>query len=88
MSWRSRESRRYDLYDLFIDKPLPLVSRSSIFEVTERMAYDGSIRISLDEEESRKVIRTLAGLGAESIGICLLHSYVNLISRKIITMPC
>lgn len=69
--------KRYDLYDLFIDKPLPLVSRSSIFEVTERMAYDGSIRISLDEEESRKVIRTLAGLGAESIGICLLHSYVN-----------
>ena len=69
--------KRYDLYDLLIDKPTPLVSRSSIFEVTERMAYDGSIRIPLDEEEARKVIRRLAGLGAESIGICLLHSYVN-----------
>lgn len=76
--------KRYDLYDLFIDKPTPLVPRSSIFEVRERMAYDGSIRIPLDEEEARKVIRTLVGLGAESIGICLLHSYVNPVHEQIL----
>jgi N-methylhydantoinase A len=69
--------KRYDLYDLFIDKPVPLIPRSAIREVTERIAYDGSILIPLDENESRKVIGELARLGAESIAICLLHSYVN-----------
>jgi len=69
--------KRYDLYDLFIDKPVPLVPRRSIREVTERMAYDGTVLIPLNGNEAREVIRELVSRGAESIAICLLHSYAN-----------
>jgi N-methylhydantoinase A len=76
--------KRYDLYDLFIDKPVPLVPRRSIHEVTERMAYDGSILIPLDENEARRIIGELVSLGAESIAICLLHSYVNPLHERML----
>jgi N-methylhydantoinase A len=76
--------KRYDLYDLFIDKPVPLVPRRSIYEVTERMAYDGRILIPLNENEARGVIRELVSLGAESIAICLLHSYANPIHERML----
>ncbi len=76
--------KRYDLYDLFIDKPVPLVPRRSIHEVTERMAYDGRILIPLNENEARRVIRELVSLGAESIAVCLLHSYANPIHERML----
>lgn len=76
--------KRYDLYDLFIDKPVPLIPRSAIREVTERIAYDGSILKPLDENEARKVTRKLIRLGAESIAVCLLHAYINPIHEKIL----
>ena len=76
--------KRYDLYDLFIDKPVPLIPRSAIREVTERVAYDGNILIPLDENGARKVIGELVRLGAESIAVCLLHSYVNPIHERML----
>jgi len=76
--------KRYDLYDLFIDKPVPLVPRRSIHEVTERMAYDGTIIIPLNENDARGVIKELVSLGAESIAICLLHSYANPIHERML----
>lgn len=76
--------KRYDLYDLFIDKPVPLVPRRSIREVTERLAYDGSILIPLNENEARRVIDELVSLGAESIAICLLHSYANPVHERML----
>lgn len=76
--------KRYDLYDLFIDKPVPLIPRSAICEVTERIAYDGTILKPLDENEAQKVIRELIRLGAESIAVCLLHAYINPIHEKML----
>jgi N-methylhydantoinase A len=76
--------KRYDLYDLFIDKPVPLIPRSAIREVTERIAYDGTILKPLDENEAQKVIRELIRLGAESIAVCLLHAYINPIHEKML----
>ena len=74
--------KRYDLYDLFIDKPIPLVPRRAICEVTERIAFDGRILTPLDENEARNLIRELIQAGVESIAICLLHSYVNPVHEK------
>jgi N-methylhydantoinase A len=76
--------KRYDLYDLFIDKPVPLVPRRSIHEVTERMAYDGTVLIPLNENEAREVIKELMSRGAESIAICLLHSYANPVHERML----
>src|SRR6266536_4961717 len=43
--------KRYQVYDLQIEKPAPLVPRRLIVEVTERVLADGTILTPLDEEE-------------------------------------
>ena len=42
--------RKYELYDIRIVKPAPLVPRRLRLEVPERMAVDGSVRTPLDED--------------------------------------
>jgi N-methylhydantoinase A len=68
---------RYDMYDLFIDPPAPLVARHLRREVAERILADGSVRTPLDENGARAVIRALLADGAEALAICLLHAYRN-----------
>mgnify|MGYP003672942882 FL=1 len=41
--------RKYELYDIFIEMPKPLVRRGLRMEVAERMAPDGTPEIPLDE---------------------------------------
>jgi len=69
--------KRYQLYDLFIEKPAPLVPRSRIREVTERIAFDGEVLTALDEAELRATVRALAKEGITSLAVCFLHAYVN-----------
>src|SRR6058998_3816973 len=64
---------RYDMYDLFIDPPSPLVPRHLRREVRERLLADGSVREALDEHGARRVIGELVAEGVEAIAICLLH---------------
>ena len=37
--------KRPDLYDLMVDKPVPLVSRDLRLEVPERLRHDGSVEL-------------------------------------------
>lgn len=69
--------KRYQVYDLQIDKPVPLVRRRLIGEVAERVLADGSVRTPLDEADARRAVRELVGRGATTLAICLLHAYVN-----------
>jgi N-methylhydantoinase A len=69
--------KRYQLYDLFIEKPAPLVPRSRIREVTERVAFDGEVLTPLDEAELRATVRALVKDGVTSLAVCFLHAYVN-----------
>ncbi|MER3484616.1 MAG: methylhydantoinase, partial [Chloroflexota bacterium] len=68
---------RYDLYDLFLDLPKPLVPRYLRFEVTERILSDGSVLLPLDTGQVEELARRLAGDGIEAVAICFLHSYLN-----------
>jgi N-methylhydantoinase A len=68
---------RYDMYDLFIDPPPPLVPRHLRREVRERLVADGSVRQPLDEAQARSVVAGLRAEGVEALAICLLHAYVN-----------
>src|SRR3954464_3568721 len=56
-------------------KPEPLAPRELRFEVTERVAADGSVVAPLAEGE----VRALAGhlRGVEALAIAFLHSYAN-----------
>ncbi|MBI1735671.1 MAG: hydantoinase/oxoprolinase family protein [Candidatus Rokubacteria bacterium] len=69
--------KRYQVYDLQIEKPAPLIPRRLIGEVTERVLADGSIRTPLDEADARRAIRALVARGVSTLAICLLHAYVN-----------
>jgi N-methylhydantoinase A len=69
--------KRYQVYDLQIEKPRPLIPRRFIGEVTERVLADGSVRTPLDEADARRAIRALAARGVTTLAICLLHAYLN-----------
>jgi N-methylhydantoinase A len=72
-----QRQKRADLYDLFYDKPTPVVARRDIFEVRERTLFDGTILVPLDEDDVRDCLRTIAAAGIESVAVVLLHSYAN-----------
>jgi N-methylhydantoinase A len=69
--------KRYQVYDLQIEKPASLVPRRLIGEVTERILADGTVRTPLDEADARRAIRQLAARGVTALAVCLLHAYVN-----------
>jgi N-methylhydantoinase A len=69
--------KRYQVYDLQIDKPRPLIPRRLIGEVTERVLADGSVRTPLDEADARRAIRELADRGVTTLAVCLLHAYLD-----------
>jgi N-methylhydantoinase A len=71
-----RRLRIPQMYDPMWRKPPPLVPRRLRFEVSERMAADGSEIRPLDEAEARAVAAQLRETGVESIAVCLLHSYL------------
>lgn len=72
-----RHEGRYDMYDLLIDPPPPLVPRHLRREVPERLLPDGTVLRSLDEVAARQVIGELVDAGVEALAICLLHAYLN-----------
>ncbi|MGH7825919.1 MAG: hydantoinase/oxoprolinase family protein, partial [Candidatus Binatia bacterium] len=58
-------------------KPEPIISRSLIEEVGERIDYKGSVLIRLEAEEIARAVRALVGRGVDSIAIALLWSLSN-----------
>ncbi len=69
--------RRYDQYDIFIDKPDLLVSREDCWTVPERIDADGSVVTELDTGGLKGLLAEIDSRGIDSLAICLLHSYVN-----------
>jgi N-methylhydantoinase A len=68
---------RYELYDLNLDLPKPLVPRHLRFDVPERVAADGSVLKPLDEGFVRCLVAELRDKGIKAIGICYLNSFRN-----------
>ena len=68
---------RYDLYDLAIELPGPLVPRRLIKEVEERVDHQGNVVTPLAAQEVRQAAAELAAAGAEAVGIGFLHSFMH-----------
>ena len=77
-----RHEGRYDMYDLLIDPPAPLVPRHLRREVPERLLPDGAVLRPLDEVAARRVVAELIDAGVEAVAICLLHAYLNPIHER------
>jgi N-methylhydantoinase A/oxoprolinase/acetone carboxylase beta subunit len=69
--------KRYETYDLFLDKPAPLTKRRLLVEVRERLAHDGEVLRPLDMGSVHAALDALLAQGVESVAVSLLHSYVN-----------
>ena len=67
----------YDLYDIHLDLPAPLVPRALRRPVAERTASDGERIEALDVESADAAIRFLVERGVESVAVCFLHSYAD-----------
>ena len=70
---------RYDLYDLQLEMPRPLVPRYLRFGVPGRTLADGSTLPGhdLDEEYVERLARELAAAGIEAVAIAFLNSFAN-----------
>ncbi len=68
---------RFEQYDLYMERPEPLVSRDLRMEVPERLAADGSVLLKLDEAALERVVPLLQQHDIEAAAISFLHSYIN-----------
>ncbi|MBN9887011.1 hydantoinase/oxoprolinase family protein [Salipiger abyssi] len=68
---------RFEVSDLYMERPEPLVPRWLRLEVDERLAADGSVLRPFDEQSLRDLIPTLRAEGIEAVAISFLHSYVD-----------
>ncbi len=68
---------RYELYDLNLEIPQPLVDESKRLEAIERMDVEGQVVQPLAQAEIDRLMNALQGMDVEAIGVCFLHAYVN-----------
>ncbi len=68
---------RFEQYDLYMERPPPLVPRELRLTVPERRAADGEVLLPLDEQAVRDLLPVLQAENIEAVAICLLHSYVD-----------
>ncbi|WP_343675634.1 hydantoinase/oxoprolinase family protein [Paraburkholderia heleia] len=72
---------RYDIYDLDIVIPAPLVPPALRLEVDERLDARGEVLTPLTDAQLDRlidgVISKLGAAGVESVAVSLLHSYLN-----------
>ena len=66
---------RFEQYDIFLNKPLPLVPREFRFGVTERVDARGNVLIPFVEESLDGVLQALRDNDIESVAVGLMHSY-------------
>jgi N-methylhydantoinase A len=62
---------RYDIYDIFLTVPEPLVARNFRYGITERIDYQGNVVDSINESEIKTVVDKLIEQGVKSIAINL-----------------
>ena len=72
-----QRSLRFSMYDVQIEKPKPLVPRSRVWEVTERMRADGTVLSALDDDEVAAIAHDLRDRGIETVAVSYLHAYAD-----------
>jgi N-methylhydantoinase B/oxoprolinase/acetone carboxylase alpha subunit len=68
---------RYDIYDLFLTFPQPLIERRLREEVSGRIDHRGVELEPLNEEEVRNGLARLSMENVRAVAVCFLHSYAN-----------
>ncbi|MFT3987585.1 hydantoinase/oxoprolinase family protein [Aestuariivirga sp.] len=69
--------KRFDHYDLMIDRSLPLVPRTRRYEVKERLSADGDVLVPLDEFALAGLAERLIAENVKAVAIGFLHAYAH-----------
>ena len=73
-----RREKRYDVFDLRITFPDPIVPRALRREVRERIRFDGEVETALDLDAVEAAVRELVeDKGIDALAVCLLHAFTN-----------
>lgn len=73
---------RPDMYNLHYHKPKPLVKRRDIFEIRERVLFDGRVAIPLENNDLLELAGKIRSGGYDSLVVVLLHAYKNPVHEK------
>lgn len=68
---------RFEQYDIFMDKPPPLVPRHLRFGIKERLDSRGNVLIPLDEAAVAELAPKLKAAGTEAVAIGYMHAYLD-----------
>ncbi len=68
---------RSELYNFMIPLPRPIVEPGLTFGIGERLDQHGEVVQPLDRGEMDGLVEALHSATAESVAVCLLHSYAN-----------
>ena len=68
---------RFEQYDIFLDKPAPLVPRRLRLPVEERIGAAGQVLLPLDRAAVEALLPLLEAERVESVAIGFLHSFAN-----------
>lgn len=72
-----RREHRYELYDLDLDLPRPLVPRWLRLEAPERTLADGTVDTALDAAHVERLGAELEAAGVDAVAVSFLHSHTN-----------
>lgn len=88
---------RPSLYDVFFDKPVPLIPRHLCRGVPERITPFGEVLVPLDEARLIEEVEALVEAGIEGLAIAFLHSFKDptherragqLVAARFPDLPC
>ncbi len=68
---------RFEQYDLYMERPEPLVPRPWRYEVPERIAADGAVLLPMDETAVVRIGARLRAEGFGAVAVSFLHAYRN-----------
>ncbi|HEX3458346.1 MAG TPA: hydantoinase/oxoprolinase family protein [Candidatus Baltobacteraceae bacterium] len=68
---------RSEVYNLFVERPRPLVAREDRLTVVERLDHNGVVIVPLDEASLARACDDLHDRQPEAVAVCLLHAYAN-----------
>ncbi|MEM6800079.1 MAG: hydantoinase/oxoprolinase family protein [Bacteroidota bacterium] len=68
---------RYDIYDIFLTVPEPLIPRNNRYGIEERLDKSGQVLIELQQEQVKQQLAQITKKGIQSVAISFLHSFSN-----------
>ena len=75
---------RPNLYDIFVQRPPPLIPSELRFGIRERTLHTGEIQTEISLEELDELTSCIRDLNLDAIAICFLFSYVNPMNEQIV----